>query len=211
MYDRVPASGQEGRVKITPEGGGAAYYATLEMADNPSVAGTPLNKLTLLTDAVAALYGLDAAAVPNDVFNRIFSLLSSDLVVEKITASQIWTAPAAIAQRFRIYGVGGGGGASTSSSSAAGGGGGYITIVDTTIPAGTTVNVVCGAGGAIGSDGGTSSFGAYASAAGGKRGSGNNGGNGGAGGGAANSSGGKGGNGGTYGGGGGGGGSSDSA
>ena len=38
--DRVPQ--KPGRVKITPEEG-AAFYATMERADNPIVEGTPLN------------------------------------------------------------------------------------------------------------------------------------------------------------------------
>ena len=57
MQDRVPNPGQEGRVLITPENGSAPFYATVEMADNPTQAGTPLNKATLLRDATAALYG----------------------------------------------------------------------------------------------------------------------------------------------------------
>ena len=38
--DRVPR--KPGRVKITPENG-AAFYATMERADDPSQEGTPLN------------------------------------------------------------------------------------------------------------------------------------------------------------------------
>lgn len=38
--DRVPQ--KPGRVKITPENG-TAYYATMERADEPIEAGTPLN------------------------------------------------------------------------------------------------------------------------------------------------------------------------
>ena len=68
MYDRQPATGKEGRVKVVPESG-RAYYAKIEMADSPVVAGTALNKANLLTDAVAALFGLTAAATPNDVLN----------------------------------------------------------------------------------------------------------------------------------------------
>lgn len=68
MQDRIPTQGQEGRVLITPEDGSPAYYAKVEMADNPSQAGTPLNKATLLKDETAALYGLGTDAVPDDVF-----------------------------------------------------------------------------------------------------------------------------------------------
>lgn len=69
MQDRV--SETPGRMLITPENGQPAFYATIEMADNPSVLGTPLNKASLLTDATAALFGLGADAVPDDVFQNL--------------------------------------------------------------------------------------------------------------------------------------------
>lgn len=43
--DRVPT--KLGRVKITPENGGTPYYAVVERADDPSVAGTPLSAANL--------------------------------------------------------------------------------------------------------------------------------------------------------------------
>ena len=66
MQDRVPVN--PGRVLVTPENGGAAYYATLTRADNPTQEGTPLNKASLLKDTTAAMFGLDEYAVPEDVF-----------------------------------------------------------------------------------------------------------------------------------------------
>ena len=69
MQDRAPTPGQEGRVLITPEDGSAPYYATIEMADNPTNPGTPLNKDSLLKDATAALFKLGADAVPDDVLS----------------------------------------------------------------------------------------------------------------------------------------------
>lgn len=69
MQDRVPVN--PGRVLVTPENGGAAYYATLTRADNPTQGGTPLNKASLLKDATAALFGLGTDAVPDDVFSFI--------------------------------------------------------------------------------------------------------------------------------------------
>lgn len=66
MQDRIPAN--PGRVLITPEDGGAAFYATVTRADNPSQKGTPLNKASLLTDATAGKFGLSAETTPNDVF-----------------------------------------------------------------------------------------------------------------------------------------------
>lgn len=74
MEDRIPAN--PGRVLVTPENGGSAYYATLTRADNPTQEGTPLNKANLLTDATAALFGLDANAVPNDVFSTVRTLIA---------------------------------------------------------------------------------------------------------------------------------------
>lgn len=68
MQDRVPTPGQEGRVLITPENGSSPFYAKVEMADNPTQPGTPLNKATLLKDATALLFGLTTEAVPDDVF-----------------------------------------------------------------------------------------------------------------------------------------------
>lgn len=41
FVDRV--STRPNRVKITPEDGSAAFYATMERADEPTVYGTPLN------------------------------------------------------------------------------------------------------------------------------------------------------------------------
>ena len=75
MRNRVPAN--PGRVLITPEDGSAAFYATVKRADNPTEAGDPLSKETLLKDATAALYGLDATAVPDEVLAAARSLIST--------------------------------------------------------------------------------------------------------------------------------------
>ena len=89
MQDRVPTPGQEGRVLITPENG-SPYYAKIAMADNPTPAGTPLNKDTLLKDATAALYGLGTDAVPDDVL----ALLSNSALYKTITpTAQLGTLP----------------------------------------------------------------------------------------------------------------------
>lgn len=40
-------SARPNRYKVTPENGDAPYYVTLERADEPIVAGTPLNAATL--------------------------------------------------------------------------------------------------------------------------------------------------------------------
>ena len=59
MQDRIPEPGKEGRVKITPENGSPAFFAKMEMADNPLVIGTPLSKGTLLSDEIAEGFGLN--------------------------------------------------------------------------------------------------------------------------------------------------------
>lgn len=67
MKDRVPK--YPGRVYVTPENGGAPYYATIERADEPVEVGTPLNKATLLSDETAELYEKPTdTAVPDDLF-----------------------------------------------------------------------------------------------------------------------------------------------
>ena len=63
MQDRV--SLYPGRVKLEPVAGQANTY-DLTRADQPTQEGTPLNKASLLKDATAELFGLDANAVPDD-------------------------------------------------------------------------------------------------------------------------------------------------
>lgn len=85
MQDRISVN--PGRVLITPENGGSAYYATMIRADNPTQNGTPLNKASLLRDATAALFGLGADAVPDDVFSvlsRFQNGLGNEYVWAKI-------------------------------------------------------------------------------------------------------------------------------
>lgn len=68
MQDRIPL--YPGRVKMTPVAGQTNTYDMVR-ADDPTQAGTPLNKATLLKDATAALYGLGTGAVPDDVLAEI--------------------------------------------------------------------------------------------------------------------------------------------
>lgn len=75
MQDRVSAT--PGRMLITPENGQPAFYATVKMADNPTVEGTPLNKANLLTDATAALYGLGTDAVPDKAFAKLKTMVDA--------------------------------------------------------------------------------------------------------------------------------------
>jgi hypothetical protein len=71
LKDRIPTPAKAGRVLITPENGGAPFYAVLSMANEPLEEGTALVKRNLLQDATAALYGKDANAVPDDILAEI--------------------------------------------------------------------------------------------------------------------------------------------
>ena len=71
MQDRTPTPGQEGRVLITPENGSAPFYAKVEMADNPTNPGTPLNKKNLLQDSVCAILEIPDTSTPNDAFAKL--------------------------------------------------------------------------------------------------------------------------------------------
>lgn len=68
MEDRI--SLYPGRVTLTAVAGQANTY-DMERADSPTQEGTALNKANLLKDSTAALYGLPASAVPDDVFQKI--------------------------------------------------------------------------------------------------------------------------------------------
>ena len=64
MNDRVPR--YPGRVKLTPVAGQANTF-DMARADEPTQEGTPLNKANLLRDATAAMFGLSATTVPDEV------------------------------------------------------------------------------------------------------------------------------------------------
>ena len=68
MKDRVPL--YPGRVKMVPVAGQENVY-NMTRADQPTQEGTPLNKATLLKDATAALFGLGADSVPDDVLQKL--------------------------------------------------------------------------------------------------------------------------------------------
>lgn len=69
MKDRVSAN--PGRVKLTPEDGSPAFYATMERADNPVEEGTPLNKSTLLSDAACDLLEIPQTSTVNEAFLKL--------------------------------------------------------------------------------------------------------------------------------------------
>lgn len=71
MQDRIPL--YPGRVKLIPVNGQTNTYDMVR-ADEPTEAGTPLNKASLLKDTTASLYGLGADAVPDDVLVKLGSI-----------------------------------------------------------------------------------------------------------------------------------------
>lgn len=75
MQDRV--SLYPGRVKLIPVTGQENTYDMVR-ADEPTQEGTPLNADSLLKVATAALYGLDATAVPDDVLALIKPMIDSN-------------------------------------------------------------------------------------------------------------------------------------
>ena len=83
MQDRI--SRYPGRVRLTPVAGQENVYDMI-LADEPTQEGTKINKATLLTDVVAASFGLPNTAVPNDVLSKIKTLMdtSSGVINQKI-------------------------------------------------------------------------------------------------------------------------------
>lgn len=71
MIDRVPTL--PGRTKMT-KADGSTEYVTIERADEPTQAGTPLNKATLFDSNAEARY---AAATPSEAFNRAVQILTA--------------------------------------------------------------------------------------------------------------------------------------
>lgn len=76
MKDRVAQS--PGRVLITPEDGGAPFYAVMTRADEPLEPGTALNKANLLSDSTATALGLSGNPTPNDALNRLNTKIGTE-------------------------------------------------------------------------------------------------------------------------------------
>ena len=74
MQDRV--SQYPGRVKLTPVSGQENVY-DMEWADGATVAGTPLNKASLLTDSTASRFGLSSSATVNTVLAKARTLITT--------------------------------------------------------------------------------------------------------------------------------------
>lgn len=86
MQDRVPL--YPGRVKMTPVAGQANTFDMVR-ADDPTQAGTPLNKATFLKDATAALFGKTNAAVPDDILNLLSKSVLAQTVGEDTTLTNV--------------------------------------------------------------------------------------------------------------------------
>ena len=87
MKDRQPT--RPGRVRITPENG-EAYYAVMEMADEPTEVGTPPIKANLLKDSTAALLGGGADMVPDEALVALKNLIDG-ISPDKIGAARVVT------------------------------------------------------------------------------------------------------------------------
>lgn len=71
MIDRVPTL--PGRTKMT-KADGSTEYVTIERADEPTQAGTPLNKATLFDSHVESRY---AATTPSEAFSKAVQVLTA--------------------------------------------------------------------------------------------------------------------------------------
>lgn len=77
MQDREPQVGREGRVRITQDDG-TVIEGVLSMADNATIQGTPYNKATQLSDAVAQALKLTPVetATVNDALGLLPGVIS---------------------------------------------------------------------------------------------------------------------------------------
>ena len=158
MKDRIPTSGQEGRVQFTIESqSGNVIIGNLEMADNPSEVGTALNKANLLSDQTAAKYNYSAGVEPTP--NLTFDILSNaptwHLIQEYTTAgTYTYTIPTGISE-LGICMIGGGGGAPAAryinSIWASGGASGQVKSFILDVSGLSSIPIVIGSGGIGGS------------------------------------------------------------
>lgn len=90
MQDREPQVGREGRVRITQDDG-TVIEGVLEMADNATIQGTPYNKATQLSDAVAQALKLTPVegATVNDALGLLPGVLQDiiDLKLGQVIVS----------------------------------------------------------------------------------------------------------------------------
>ena len=97
--DRVPS--KPGRVKITPENGGTPYYAVIERADEPTVAGTPLSAANLNAAQESISYTNTSSA---SSYRRVYlSPTGKDTNTGDSTSTPMATVKAAIRKYAKWY------------------------------------------------------------------------------------------------------------
>lgn len=155
---------------MTPVAGQANTY-DMARADEPTQAGTPLNKDTLLKDTTAGLYGLGSDAVPDDVLNHIASAPVGWALIASYTTAGAYefTVPNGVTKiGVYIRAAGGGGGFQKTSANnnfgATGGAAGYCKNLIMKVTPLETIALVVGKGGkgassnGSGKSGGSTSF-----------------------------------------------------
>lgn len=82
--NRVPGTGKANRKLITPEGGGAPYYAKVEFADDPTDTGQAVNK-SVLDELLAASGDAGGTADAITLAQAGFSLVDGATARVKLT------------------------------------------------------------------------------------------------------------------------------
>lgn len=77
----------------------------LTRADEPKQKGTPLNKASLLTDAVAAAFGLGTSAVPNDTLNILKKAVLAQVTGKYTKHTTIGELPVGKTVTFNVSGA----------------------------------------------------------------------------------------------------------
>ena len=99
FVDRVPT--KLGRVKITPENGGAAYYAVVERADEPAVAGSALSAANL--NAAQETISYNSTTSTNSYKRVYLSPTGNDANTGDSTSAPMKTVKAAIRKYAKWY------------------------------------------------------------------------------------------------------------
>ena len=87
MQDRVPL--YPGRVTLTPVAGQENTYDMVR-ADQPTQAGTPLNKASLLKDTTAAKLGLTDTAVPDEALQKLIPPIGEVKITRRTDLGDKW-------------------------------------------------------------------------------------------------------------------------
>ena len=99
FVDRVPT--KLGRVKITPENGGASYYAVVERADEPAVAGSALSAANL--NAAQETISYNSTTSTNSYKRVYLSPTGNDANTGDSTSAPMKTVKAAIRKYAKWY------------------------------------------------------------------------------------------------------------